>query len=115
MALKAYTENDPDVEVGGNLTLMLLVLFPEVMIAPGGTLQLYPVAPLTTFTEYIFAVSPWQTGSGPVINPGEGRQAHPKLTITVGNPSALVFAIASVMELQPQVLPRLSGLFITER
>jgi hypothetical protein len=37
--LKAYTENVPEAEVAVNVTVIILVLLPEVMITPGGTLQ----------------------------------------------------------------------------
>ena len=49
---------------------MELVPVPRVMVAPAGTLQLYPVAPETTGTEKETPVAPGQTEDGPVMVPG---------------------------------------------
>jgi hypothetical protein len=99
----------PDTAVPVKVTVMVLVLFPEVTITPAGSIQLYPVAPGTAITEYTFPVAPLQITDGPVTAPGDGRQMHPELDITVDNPRLFMPAIGSVIELQPQALPELLG------
>ena len=46
-----------------------MVVAPETMVAPAGTVQVYPVAPGMTCTEYTTPVCPWQTGVVPVMTP----------------------------------------------
>ena len=49
--LMPFTETSPETALAEKLTVMLLVLLPEAMLAPGGTDQLYPVALAMAATE----------------------------------------------------------------
>ena len=42
--LMPFTETSPETALTEKFTVMLLVLLPEAMLAPAGSIQLYPVA-----------------------------------------------------------------------
>ena len=46
---------------------MELVLAPEVIVHPTGTVQLYPVAPVTAGTVNVTPVAPGHTADGPAV------------------------------------------------
>ena len=52
----------------GKLTWMELVFTPDVMVHPAGTVQLYPVAPVTAGTVKVTPVAPGHTLEGPAVN-----------------------------------------------
>ena len=47
---------------------MELVLAPDVIVHPAGTVQLYPVAPVTAGTVNVTPVAPGHTFAGPDVN-----------------------------------------------
>jgi hypothetical protein len=61
------TDTFPDVVP--RVTVMLLVLAPEVIVDPVGTVQIYPVALAIGGTEYTFPILLPQALAGPVITP----------------------------------------------
>lgn len=76
LVAETHTVFDPDDANGlGKLTAIELLvpgLGGLVMLAPGGTVQLYDDTPGTTGTVYTCPVDPGHTGFGPVITPTEG-------------------------------------------
>ena len=69
-SLKAVTQTGGAPVYGfGKSTDMEGVFCPETIVQPAGTVQLYPVAPVTNGTENI-TVPPGQIFEGPVIAPG---------------------------------------------
>jgi hypothetical protein len=68
-ALPAVTETLPEVAVP-QLTVIEVVPWPVLTVAPAGTVHVYVVAPLTAEIEYATPLAPAQTEELPVIGPG---------------------------------------------
>jgi len=51
----------------GKFTVIEGVLVPEVIVQPAGTVQLYPVAPVTAATANTTPVAPGHTADGPAV------------------------------------------------
>ncbi len=62
------TDIVPPLKVDAIVTFILVPLF-AVIVIPDGTVQLYPVAPVTAGTEYVVLVNP-HVNVRPVIAPG---------------------------------------------
>ena len=54
----------------GKFTVIEVVFCPPVMVHPVGTVQLYPVAPVTAGTVNVTPVAPGHTADGPAMDPG---------------------------------------------
>jgi hypothetical protein len=59
----------PETALPEKSTVIELVFAPLTIVAPGGKVQLYPVAPEIAGTVKVTPVCPWQTGEVPVIAP----------------------------------------------
>lgn len=67
-AFEAYTLTVPPAVP--DVTVMVLVSWPETIIHPAGTLHVYDVAPATATTSYVRPDVLAQGAAGPVIAPG---------------------------------------------
>src|ERR1051325_11378260 len=70
-ALVAVTQTGgAPVYTPGKFTVIAVVLVPDVIVHPVGTVQLYPDAPVTAAMEKFTPVAPGHTLAGPLMAPG---------------------------------------------
>jgi len=96
------TDTVPEVEP--IVTAIEVVFEPEVITEPDGTLQVYPVAPLTAEILYVTPVCPAHTVVDPVIEPATAGIVFTVTEAVVAN-AALPHVFVGVTDTVPEVEP----------
>ena len=97
--LEEVTDTDP-ISGAAKLTVIPVEPRPDVIVAAAGTVQLYPVAPVTTGTEYAADVNPHVT-AGPVIASGNVAATLNAADFDVPVPHAFTPATVILPEVKP--------------
>ena len=93
-------------------TLILLVLPPEIIVAPVGTVQTYPVAFAIAGTEYVTEVAPSQTAAGPVIVPAFAGNGFTTTANVDGAPFPQLLVPVTIIFTDTAVGPKLTVILV---